>query len=56
MRTMNSRSAIRVLFMISIALASTQVQAQDRNSLPIPAPERPAYTELDVRDTKAPQG
>jgi arylsulfatase len=42
--------------MIVIALASTQVQAQNRASLPIPAPERPTYSELDVRTTKAPKG
>ena len=47
---------MRLTLLIAVALASTHVQAQNRTSLPIPAPERPTYTELDVRTTKAPKG
>lgn len=42
---------------LALAFSAVNVSAQeqiDRSELPIPEPKRPTYTELDVRDVKAP--
>jgi arylsulfatase len=40
--------------LLGASLASAQVANPDRSILPIAEPERPLYSELDVRDAKAP--
>ena len=45
-----------LLFAVSPAVADSHSPPTDRTYLPVPNPEQPTFTELNVRDTKKPQG
>ena len=47
-------AAVAAILMSAMASAQSESEKFDRTVLPIPEPQRPLYTELDVRNVKAP--
>jgi arylsulfatase len=55
MNTLKCKLALPVVLLIFVPLAQASEEAHfDRTVLPIQAPPRPTFTELDVRNAKAP--